>query len=762
MKIPRMHYAGAVAVLLVSLVVCGRLAAVSAFDDAVAVWHLADVNDSAGKNSALTPHGKVKLGESLRGEDRRASLARGGDGRIAVLAGGYLDAKHGVGGELNLGGGAMTMLVRFRNLSAGTNTGVFSQYGGHQKLSYNLFSAQSGASLGFELGAAEAKGVYQVRTPQGFIRRDRWCDVIVRYDGKRLQMFVDGVLANETSAAGALRRNTTIPLLIGGHADTKKTWSLEGCQIDHAAVWNRALDDDSIVSLSGGAEAVKARRRQLQTRLEPLPTRFRSKDPVEFAKEAMAIRRIMSADPHRPTWHFIAPIGFMFDANGPILYKGQYHLFYLQYPFKGTGRSNVCCRGHAVSKDLVHWKDLPIAMWPDSPWDRTAVFSGNTVIDDKGIPTFIYTGNNSHKTALGVLARSYDGMLTWKKKLVMDKPPYPGTPVHWDGQIWKDGGMWHQLCGGAYKGAGAAVLWTSPDLERWTYRNRIYTTRKYGRFWELPYLLDFGAKHVLIIGVVPVRYWIGKYDKKKFEFTPDKIEAEILDPSGQYYAPNPHMVDNKGPGGSKRTIMHAWVRGGKSPTKEVPYWDGMHAIPRVLTFEDGRLTQRPIPELQALRYGHKRLAERSVDSSTPGLLKGITGNALEIVASFDPRNATAKRFGVKLRVSKDTRKHVTVYYEPSTRRFGVGGSVVGPPIAAKTDFPANGPVTLHIFLDHSVVEVFVAGRAITKRTFTDPADHGLDAFSDGGKVRLKSLDVWKMKSIWPGSGSPAQSHIRVR
>jgi len=130
-------------------------------------------------------------------------------------------------------------------------------------------------------------------------------------------------------------------------------------------------------------------------------------------------------------------------------------------------------------------------------------------------------------------------------------------------------------------------------------------------------------------------------------------------------------------------------------------------------------------------------------------LKDVAGNALEIIASFDPKDATARRFGVKLRIAKDPRKHVAVYYEPSTGRFGVSGSVVGRPIAAKTEFPADAPITLHIFLDHSVVEVFAAGRAITKRTFADPAARGLDVFSDGGAVRLKSIDVWKMKPIWP-------------
>jgi sucrose-6-phosphate hydrolase SacC (GH32 family) len=60
-----------------------------------------------------------------------------------------------------------------------------------------------------------------------------------------------------------------------------------------------------------------------------------------------------------------------------------------------------------------------------------------------------------------------------KINFLSTKPPYPGTLVHWDGQLWKDGGAWYQLCGGKFANGGAAVLWSSPDLENWTYRNRI-------------------------------------------------------------------------------------------------------------------------------------------------------------------------------------------------------------------------------------------------------------------------------------------------
>jgi len=69
-------------------------------------------------------------------------------------------------------------------------------------------------------------------------------------------------------------------------------------------------------------------------------------------------------------------------------------------------------------------------------------------------------------------------------------------------------------------------------------------------------------------------------------------------------------------------------------------------------------------------------------------------------------------------------------------------------ISDRADFPAGRRVTRHIFLDHCVVEVFAAGDVITKRTYSDPASQGWDVFSDGGSVKLETIDVWKLQSIW--------------
>ncbi|NQU20810.1 MAG: glycoside hydrolase family 32 protein [Candidatus Nealsonbacteria bacterium] len=476
-----------------------------------------------------------------------------------------------------------------------------------------------------------------------------------------------------------------------------------------------------------------------------------SKDLDTFSKRAVELRRWMiENDPHRPIYHFTGPESWINDPNGVIYHQGKYHLFYQFDPIV-DGRRSKRCWGHAVSDDLVHWVDWPVAIWPNSPHDRGGVYSGNMVIDDDGVPTALYTGNvRGHAECYGMQARSHDGMLTWKKKMVMDKRPTSESPVHWDAQIWKDGENWFQLIGGRLDGKGAAQLWSSPDLDRWTYRKAI-CSGLLGGYWELPYLIELGGRHVLLVGAGNP-YWIGTYDRQTMTFTPDRSEPTYVDP-GTYYSFNVHMVDDKGPGNSRRQLMHGWVTGPASPTKTVPYWQGAHSIPRVITLCGRYLRQEPIPELQVLRGPHRQLRDLTIQPDGTGYLSAVQGDALEIVARFDVARSQATRFGVKVRVSADGKKFVRVWYDPATEQFGTDGSVLkkvsawgGIVNSAATDDTRQQTATLRIFVDRSVLEVYCGGNALTNRTFPDGQALGVDLFAEGGAARVQQIDVWQMKS----------------
>ena len=484
----------------------------------------------------------------------------------------------------------------------------------------------------------------------------------------------------------------------------------------------------------------------------PKVTLFRrvvqSKDRASYAIAALALRRWMIAhDPHYPKYHFVAPESWINDPNGPIFYRGKYHLFYQYSPIVAGQRSPMCW-GHAVSSDLVHWEDWPVALWPDTPQDRGGVYSGNTVVADDGSLCALYTGNVAgHKETYGILARSRDDGLTWQKRVVMDNARRPNvdSPVHWDGFLWREAGQWRQLIGGTTGGAdrqGAAWLWTSPDLQQWTLHGNIAPSIRFGPYWELPYLIPLGSRHVLLVGQGNP-YWVGNYDAAKRMFTPQDVHPRQID-TGHYYSFNLNMTDDKGPRGARRQLMHGWVTGPPTPTQDVPYWQGAHSVPRVIRLEGDRVWQEPIPEIEKLRGPRRDLNQ-------------LRGDALEIVATFEP--GAAKRFGLKLRVSADGREYTRVYFDPATRQFGVDGPTparnarelkeVRATSVQDSLLPAGSAVTMRIFLDRSIVEVFVNGVAVTARTFP-PADAlGVELFSEEGQPRVSSLAAYEMSCLAP-------------
>lgn len=147
--------------MLLSLATSALLAPGAAFDDAVVVWHFADLGDSSGRGSSLRMSRGVTPGNSLPEPDAAASRARGGDGRAVRFDGGYLDAGHGQDGCLVLAGAEMSLCVRLRPDAGVEDTPVLSMHGGHEALLYNLFVTDlgRGPAIGFELGTDSTPGL---------------------------------------------------------------------------------------------------------------------------------------------------------------------------------------------------------------------------------------------------------------------------------------------------------------------------------------------------------------------------------------------------------------------------------------------------------------------------------------------------------------------------------------------------------------------------------------------------------------------------
>jgi beta-fructofuranosidase len=475
-------------------------------------------------------------------------------------------------------------------------------------------------------------------------------------------------------------------------------------------------------------------------------------------------------DPHRPQYHFLPPTGWMNDPNGLIYWKGYYHLFYQYAPDDPLWETKHW--GHAASTDLVHWINLPIALapTPGEP-DQDGCFSG-CAVNHNGVPTLIYTGVRGDQQ-LPCLATSHDDLITWQKypgnPVIASPPPELNLLAFRDHTLWKEGTSWYQLVGAGIKGVGGTVLlYRSPNLLEWEYMHPLYTGNQNlsqpvwtGSMWECPGFFALGDKSVLVVSIYDdsrfheraykgsLHYavaFIGDY--ADHTFTP--LTLSIIDCGGYFYAPQ-SMLDHKG-----RLLQFGWLWEGRSDEAQwAAGWAGVMSLPRVLSLsEDNLLRFEPAPELKQIRGTHQCLKNLSILPTSLTLLGEIEGDCLEIQAEFILDEAT--EVGIGVRCTSDGAEQTLINYDRLRRMLLIDRQLSSLSEDVERDI-RTGPLALaageslflHIFLDHSVIEVFANYRlCMSSRVYPSRTNSlGVGFFARGGSARIKALDVWEMGSI---------------
>lgn len=450
---------------------------------------------------------------------------------------------------------------------------------------------------------------------------------------------------------------------------------------------------------------------------------------------------------YRPQFHFTPEKNWHNDPNGLVFYKGEYHMFYQYNPF--GNKWGYMHWGHAISTDLVHWEHLPVALYPDNnskdSIDCTA-FSGSGIIDQNNIAglqsgeektmLLFYTSQHCGQR----LAYSNDKGRTWKKYDKNPIIPFDPTDDARDPKVfWYEPGK--QFVMVLYRkpedkeSSKGVSIYTSKNLTEWTFKNHI------PGFFECPDLVELSVnrrsddkKWVLFDG--DGSYVIGAFDGEKFTPETKKMKSDF---GANYYATQTwsNIPDTDG-----RCIQIAWMRGGEFPG--MPF-KGQMTFPCELSlkkYSEGiRLVRKPVKEIEQLHLkGEVWENKNLIPGINKNLVKGVKGDCLHIIGSFEVK--TADSFGFVVRLDKKNNGTEINYDTKSKTLSCLGKSAVIEPV--------DGVIKLEILLDRSSLEIFANdGKTVLSSCFTPNEDgEGIYLFNTGGELLVQKLEIYPLKSIW--------------
>ncbi|MEO5682757.1 MAG: glycoside hydrolase family 32 protein [Chitinophagaceae bacterium] len=471
---------------------------------------------------------------------------------------------------------------------------------------------------------------------------------------------------------------------------------------------------------------------------------------------------------YRPQFHYTPALNWCNDPNGLVYNNGVYHLFH-QYNPAGNVWGHMSW-AHAVSKDLIHWKQLPLAIAEEKD---TMIFSGTCVVDKNNSSGFavkkgqvpmvaIYTGHIENSNQSQHLAYSLDNGLSWTKYehnpiIDLHKKDFRDPKVFW----YAPKNYWVMAV--VFPVEHLVQFYSSKNLKQWTHLSDFGPAGDTAAVWECPDLTQVPVegnpsqkKWLLQTSQnTSMQYFVGEFDG--VHFINENPAGKILRPDygPEYYAA---IAYNQLPATQAPTAIgwvNNWNYANDIPTTP---WKGAMSLPRTMSVQkngnEWTLLQQPVAGIKKLRQALlSELKNKTVTGSTV-LTASTTQCEIELVIQPGAGSTCGMRLatgnGHAFEIGYDAAKQELYIDRSKTahQSFNKNFEKLSRYTAA---LPLkNKMLTLRIWLDNSVVEVFANnGEAVLTTQFFAAADEkGMEVFSTGEKSKVVSLQVWPMKTIW--------------
>jgi fructan beta-fructosidase len=489
---------------------------------------------------------------------------------------------------------------------------------------------------------------------------------------------------------------------------------------------------------------------------------------------------------YRPQFHYSPPQQWMNDPNGMVYADRDYHLFFQYNPYANVW--GPMHWGHAVSVDLVHWQNLPIALFPDA---HGTIFSGSAVLDENNTSGFgsaenpplvaVFTYHDHLQENLNPvgfesqgIAYSLDQGRTWTK---YEKNPVlqnPGVHDFRDPKVFwfAPRHRWIMtLAVGNHVG-----FYSSADLKAWTHESDFGGQwGAHGGVWECPDLIelpvagDVARKSVLIVSVgtgAPnggsgTQYFVGRFDGREFTLdgaaptTPRWVDYGTDDYAGSTWS---------GATPGDRALFMGWMSNWEY-AKVVPTerWRSAMTVPRELaltrTSQGIELRSRPVAELAALRSGSHRVARRTSSASlnlTPDTQATPDTHASGLW-DLELRLDTRRAARVELVFSNSQNQRTVFRINNQDRRYELDRTASGvvdfsPRFATVQTAPMVGKsphVAVRALVDQSSIEIFINdGQTVFTAVVFPTTPYDKITLNSDQKVGIEESTVYTLQSIW--------------
>jgi sucrose-6-phosphate hydrolase SacC (GH32 family) len=447
----------------------------------------------------------------------------------------------------------------------------------------------------------------------------------------------------------------------------------------------------------------------------------------------------------RPIYHYTARRGWVNDANGMVYYKGEYHYCYQHNPY-GWAWDNMHW-GNAVSTDLVHWTELPEALYPDNLGTE---FSGSAIVDwnnsagfgTNALVAFFSAAGGENRMSIGqpstqCMAYSLDLGRTWIKYTNNPVVPNLAAGNRDPKVIWyAPGNKWVMVL---FLINNDFAILSSTDLRNWTQTSTFTFTNAYECPELFPLPVDGNTNDVKWVFYTNLgHYYIGGFDGNTFtpQYGPFSIRGANNFWAGQTF--------NNMPTNDNRRILMA---NGNQSYQGMPFNQPVIfpvELTLVTTAGTPMMCANPVHEISLLRTSTNSWPGQAMPNGAD-VLPGLTGEACELDAVFQPGAATQ----IALSVRGDA-----VVYDNVAHQVTCSG--LSQPLS-----PSNGIVRLHILVDRGILEIYGNGGLLYMPANVNPTSGALplSLVATGNGAQLLSFDCYNLGSAWGLSSTSATPTI---